>query len=290
MDFVIHLKEREPDIEDSTIQGYRSHANNMFEGIMDVPLSSLTEEILQQAIVAEMNKKNKRRSGILSPKTVRDRWALVSATLKYYMPGKSFHVKLPKKVKPEMRDLPTPKEVFDVVKGTDLELPVLLAIWLSFSLSELKGLTKSESISRNGEFITVRKTSVKLNDGYHTKDKGKTSDRVRRHRLPPYLKQLIDQVDGDVIVPMDGNTMYKKLTKMIKEAGLPHTCIHDLRHINATVMSELQIPEKIQQERGGWSTDYVMKRVYQEKLSGSRERADNKINTYFNKELNIPEN
>lgn len=33
-----------------------------------------------------------------------------------------------------------------IVKGTDMELPALLAMWLSFTASEILGLTKSKSL------------------------------------------------------------------------------------------------------------------------------------------------
>jgi integrase len=57
---------------------------------------------------------------------------------------------------------------------------------------------------------------------------------------------------------------------------------HDLRHLNASVMMTLGIPDKYAMERGGWSTDNVLKSVYQHTFSTERVVVDNKIDSYFN--------
>ena len=55
-----------------------------------------------------------------------------------------------------------------------------------------------------------------------------------------------------------------------------------LRHVNASVMLMLNIPDKYAMERGGWSTDYILKSVYQQTYSSQRELVDQKIDSYFN--------
>ena len=56
---------------------------------------------------------------------------------------------------------------------------------------------------------------------------------------------------------------------------------HDLRHLNASVMLMLGVPDKYAIERGGWSTEYVLKNVYQQTFSSERQRIDNLIDDYF---------
>ena len=56
---------------------------------------------------------------------------------------------------------------------------------------------------------------------------------------------------------------------------------HDLRHLNASVMHALNIPDKYAMERGGWETDHIMKTVYQETLSEERRKVDEVIDGYF---------
>ena len=56
---------------------------------------------------------------------------------------------------------------------------------------------------------------------------------------------------------------------------------HDLRHLNASVMALLRIPDKYAQDRGGWKTDYVMKKVYTQTFPEARVQVDDKIDNYF---------
>ena len=46
-------------------------------------------------------------------------------------------------------------------------------------------------------------------------------------------------------------------------------------------MAMLRIPDKYAQERGGWSSDRVMKNVYTHTFSEEREKVDETIDNYF---------
>jgi integrase len=60
---------------------------------------------------------------------------------------------------------------------------------------------------------------------------------------------------------------------------------HDLRHMNASVMLQLGVPDKYAMERGGWSTDSTLKQVYQHTFDEKRNEIDSQIDDYFNKLL-----
>ena len=49
----------------------------------------------------------------------------------------------------------------------------------------------------------------------------------------------------------------------------------------------LRIPDKYAEERGGWSSDNVMKRVYTHTFSDERMAVDQKIDAYFENSLGI---
>ena len=57
---------------------------------------------------------------------------------------------------------------------------------------------------------------------------------------------------------------------------------HDLRHLSASVMLMLNIPDKYTMERGGWSTNSTLKSVYQHTFSDERKKVDKKIDEYLN--------
>ena len=74
-----------------------------------------------------------------------------------------------------------------------------------------------------------------------------------------------------------------RFQRLLVDAGLPKMRFHALRHVNASVMAEEDIPTVIAQERGGWKTDSTMKRVYTHTFTASRLEADKKINARFEK-------
>ena len=216
-------------------------------------------------------------SGNHSPKTVQIEFGLISSTLKRFCPDLSFSVSLPKKSR-RIRTLPLPKDVYAAVHGTEIELPVLLAMWLSFTMSEIRGLTKSKSI--DGDYITIREVLVHVGGEDIRKDLAKEITRNRRHRMPKYIKDLIDQVDGDIIVPITEKALSYRFRKCMERNDMDIT-FHDLRHINASLMAVLKIPDKYAQERGGWKTDHIMKSVYTETFSEERQKVDEIIDGYF---------
>ena len=238
----------------------------------------ITDRMLQNAINEEMQRKPLNRTGTVSPKTVRNENGLIASTLRKYRGDRSFNVDLPKKAR-RIRTLPLPETVYRAVHGTDIELPVLLAMWLSFTMSEIRGLTKSKSL--DGDYITIREVLVHVGGEDIRKDLAKEITRNRRHRMPERIKELIDQVEGDVIVPISEKTLSYRFKKCMERNGMEGITFHDLRHINASVMAILRVPDKYVQERGGWKTDHIMKSVYTETFSEERQRVDDVIDGYF---------
>ena len=61
---------------------------------------------------------------------------------------------------------------------------------------------------------------------------------------------------------------------------------HDLRHLNASIMLMLGIPDKYAMERGGWATDNILKSVYQQTFTSERKKIDKIVDGYFNGIIN----
>ena len=263
----------------SSIYRYEKIRKRSFQDIMDIPLVRITDNILQEAVNREMERTPLNRSGTVSPKTVQNEYGLIASTLRRYRPDHYFAVDLPKKAR-RIRTLPLPENVYTAVYGSQIELPVLLAMWLSFTMSEVRGLTKSKSI--DGDYITIREVLVHVGGEDIRKDLAKEITRNRRHRMPEYIKNLIDQVEGDVIVPISEKALSYRFRKCMEKNGMPGITFHDLRHINASMMAMLKIPDKYAQDRGGWKTDHIMKSVYTEVFSEERQRVDALVDEYFN--------
>ena len=259
----------------ATVAGYQKIRRTAFRPLMDVKIEDLDEKLLQEEINREANRMGRR--GVISPKTVSNEWGLISSAL-WHVSRVKWDVRLPKRPR-KFKDYPEPKQVMDAVKGTEVELPVMLALWLSFSISEIRGLRWSDL--KNG-VITINRVMVDVDGHPVVKDAAKAEMRKRRHRLPPYILQLIEDADRSsiYIVPQDRTWIYYHFRKLMDEAGLGIT-FHDLRHLNASVMLQLNIPEKYAMERGGWKTPNVMKSVYQHTFSAERVAVDDMVDEYF---------
>ena len=275
----------------TTVQGYRVIRRNAFPNLMNVKLKDLDEDLINDAIIDEQVRTHNRWEGNTKPvsaKCIRNEWGLVSSVLHRYWPHINFYlIDLPK-VNERTVELPSAKAVFNLVKGSSIELPVLLAMWLSFSLSEVRGLTRSGSISQDGNYITINQVVVDVNGKPVVKSEAKNDARKRRHRIPAYIQGLIDQLpdDQDALVSISGQALSGRWNAMQKKAGWdPVITFHDLRHMSASIMALLRIPDKYAQERGGWKTDRVMKKVYMNTFSEERVRVDDLIDDYFDEIL-----
>jgi len=262
----------------TTIDGYRKILRTDFQDILDKKLSRITPRMLD-ASVREMCTRKNARGGSLSPKTIKNNWAFISEVLKRYAPDLERDVILP-----EVKNHPTvirdEKEIIRAVIGTSVELPCLLAAWLSLSMSEIKGLTKSKSIQ--GDYLIVGAETVVYSEGREIrKAGGKEATRTRTLRMPLHIQNLIAQVPGDIIVPESANSITRRYRTVLKKAGVPYLKFHGLRHLNASIMADLQIDRATARERGGWANNTIMDRIYTHSLAESRERADEKMEGYF---------
>lgn len=274
-----YIESRSNILSPSTISGYKNIQKNGFQGIMYIPLKKLTQELLQEAVNEEANRKSTstRNKGTISAKTVKNNYGLIRAVINEYEPNINTSVKLPA-VQKVIKELLPPEVIFQAFKGTDIELPVLMAMWLSFSMSELRGIRKSEMIDG---YVIIRRTIIDVDGESVEKDTTKAYDRTRKHKLPEYIKNLVDECPTDYICPYSCRALYSRFSRRLKELGLPHMSFHDLRHVNASVMHMLNIPDKYAMERGGWSSDNIMKGVYTHTFSSERKHFDNIIDGYF---------
>ena len=70
---------------------------------------------------------------------------------------------------------------------------------------------------------------------------------------------------------------------MLAKNNISHMRFHDLRHVNASVMLKLNIPNKYAAERMGHATEDMLKNVYQHTLSQDMKSINQTVNDYFDK-------
>lgn len=270
----------------STIIGYKKIVNNQYKSIMDLPICKITDDVLQDAVDEECKVISK-RGNKYAPKTIKAGYFFISDVLN------ANHIKHKTPRLPEQKRIPvqilTAEQVYSAVKGTEIELPCLLAMWMTFTISEIRGFTKSKSIV-NGK-ISVVETVVDVDGKPVRKQCGKEEERTRTQTIPHYIMQLIDSVDGDVICPLSSQAVNKRLQRLLIKSGYPPIMsFHKLRHIAASTEAALNIPSAYIQERGGWKSDHIMKTVYTHTFTEERKAADAKVDAFFESIVSVNAN
>ena len=192
-------------------------------------------------------------------------------------------IKLPKLIK-NTKELPSFETLFAIVKDTSIELPVLLAAWLSLRIGEVIGL-QFRDVDMADHTISIRRTIIRTDDGFKVREGCKTEKSCRQLELPNYILDMIKAVphedETDHIIPLTRKAVYSRFKRLMNKNNIDMT-FHDLRHLNASIMLMLGIPDKYAMERGGWATDSILKSVYQQTFSSERIKIDKMIDGYFN--------
>ena len=226
------------------------------------------------SIQAEVN----RMTALFAPKTVHNAHGLLSAALKIYFPELHYNITLPK-IQKRMRVLPAAEQIIPLFRGSEIEIPFLLAVWLGLRVGEILPLRTSDF---SEGIIMIKSTIVTLSDGTHIeKDEAKTVESRRLLTVPEPILELVKQLPEGKITELDSRQIYGRFQKIMHNAGFYGVTFHDLRHVNASVMLMLGVPDKYAMERGGWSTTSTLKQVYQETFASERMAIDKKIDDYF---------
>lgn len=278
--YAAYLTSREGVLSPSTVAGYKRLERNTFQRLMPMQLSAITPELIQREISA-MTKSNK------SPKYIANAEGLLSSVLKQAMPGKQFNLRLPPKRKPNLRQ-PDDKEVGAIMaafRGSAVELPVLMALWMGMRLSEILG-ARHEDID-GGKLHICRAIVLDENNQPVEKDSAKTYAGDRWVSVPGYIAQLIAATgrDSGPLVTFSGAAIYKRFVRTLDQAGIPRCRFHDLRHINAAVMVRLGVDSKYAQERNGWASDRMYKQVYAYAMSDEMAAINESIDGYFGNKM-----
>ncbi len=265
-----YINSKENILSPTTIESYRKIKKNNLTELCDIPISKLEQDTVQK----HFNKLAMTKS----PKTLLNIHGLLASTINIYAPEIKLRTTLPKKQK-KINSFPEVSEIINVVKGTEIELPCMLAIWQGLRMSEIRGIRKSDI--RDG-ILTINRVMVTVKNKHIVKEETKTIESRRQLKLPEYILNLIDKVDGEYVTELSGNAIYKRFSRILKNNNIEHIRFHDLRHLNASVMLALGIPDKYAMERGGWSSTSVMKSVYQHTFNAERQAVDEKIDCFFN--------
>ena len=266
-----YISSKQNVLSPSTIDSYRRYKKNNLAELCDIPLKELNQITIQKHFNMLALKK--------SPKTVCNAHGLLVSVLNVYAPDIHLHTTLPKKKK-QIKHLPDVSTVLQAVIGSKIELPCLLALWGGLRMSEIRGAKISDV---HDGILHVHNVIVTVDGQNVEKDMTKTVESTRMIRLPQRLQDLISALPSEQVylTTLSGQGLYKRFSRLLAKHGIEHMTFHDLRHMNASVMLALGVPDKYAQERGGWSSPHIMKSVYQHTFSKERMAVDDMIDEYF---------
>lgn len=264
----------------STLRGYTIMARRHLQGLMPIRLNRLNNTLIQQAINAEAK--------TASPKYVRNLHGLLSAVLREYYPSFQLTTSLPQKQIREQRFL-EPEQItvlLQAVRGNELEIPVLMGLWLGMRSSEITGLTWTDVDFQRGTIFIHRSKVRNADNAWIMKETTKNLSSTRSLHVPDYLLDLLRFSKGDAgpddpVVPIEGNCLWRRLQVILKRAGLPPIRFHDLRHTFASSCAVIGIPLEYAKQRGGWSTTTTMQKVYTHVMNSKQMEVDQQIDSFF---------
>lgn len=267
-----YLKVKEGVLSPSTIRGYVGLHKNYFTGPLGQKrLKDLTNTAIQ-VWVGDLSSK-------VSPKTVRNAYGLLSATLEMFHPELRLKITLPAKQKPELycpsdEDV---KKLLSYVKDKELELAILLAAFGPLRRGEICALTDADI---HGNVVEVSKSMVLSSDGLWIVKQPKTYGSYRSIEFPPFVIEKMSGMKGRIIKATPDQITHR-FGRAVLHSGIHHFRFHDLRHYSASIMHAIGVPDQYILQRGGWVSDNVMKSVYRNTIDLETVRQTKKINQHF---------
>ena len=259
----------------ATLKGYAVILRNRFPSLMDANAATITLRDIQRAVNAE--------AAEVSAKTVRNAVGLLKPALRDYtqdIDWRSLRLPARQKHAPTVLEADELARLFAAIRGTELELAVLLAAWLGLRRSEILALTPAD-FDRKHKTVAIRSALVQSDDAPLVKKDPKTFSSARVISCPDYILALVPEEGTERVCPRYADYYRKALRRVCKAEGLPICGMHDLRHTNASVMLSLNIADKYAMERGGWSSNATMKNIYQHTMRGESEAVGKRIDAFF---------
>ena len=262
----------------ATVRGYKTIRANCLQSIMRLTVSELTQEAIQRAVSAD--------AVHLSPKTVRNAYGLLRASMAVYAPDKKISARMPQKEPAQVR-APSEDDVekmLDAARGTEMEIPIMLGAFCGMRRSEIAGLRWSDIDIKTG-VIRIRRAEVLGADGKFHEKAPKTITSARDILAPQIvidaLSSARESSTTDRVTSLDAGSISWKFRTIIKHAGVEHYRFHDLRHYLVSVMIAQGVPIRYISEYVGHSTETTTARIYTHIMASKKFDVDRSIKEYF---------
>lgn len=257
-----YIDAKEPVLSPSTVRGYRGMMP-YYTGF-NMKIKKLTTKDMQ-VFISDL-------SLTLSPKTVRNIYALLLCAVQFYNPDATFKVTMPQK-KVNRKESPSDEDIkrlYDAASD-QMKLCILLG---------MRGIRRGEICALKYEDIKngvahIHSDKVKNADGkWIIKEipKNSTSDR--------FIPVPIGSGTG-FIISWTPDSITKRFIELRNSLGLSIR-FHDLRVYFASTAAVLQVPDIYTSDLGGWKRGGgTMKKVYQNNIKSMSDYYSKKIETHL---------
>lgn len=236
-----------------TIKEYRGIRKRSFQAISNKRVDMLTDEQVQEEINT--------MSRTLSPKTVRNVYALLVSSVRMFRSDFNPPVSLPQRTKTEML-IPQDDAVKSLLSASTgaLHTAILLSAVLGLRRSEICALEWRDL--RDGR-LRVNKAMVLNADKQWVIKTTKTTSSTRSLELPSVVIEYFDTLSkSERIVPVTPDGITYRFIELRDKLHLT-VRFHDLRHHYASTLLEMGVPDLYAMRRMGHSTPNMLKVVYQ---------------------------
>ncbi len=213
-----------------------------------------------------------------TPKYLKNIYSLIHSAIKFVNPYANFVVTFPKK-EPIERNIPTDEEVKLLMDNADeeLRLAIMLAAFGTLRRGEICSLSYEDI---DGNTIHIHTDMVLTSDKeWVIKNIPKTASSDRFVPLPQFVIDEMGTGEGRIL-NINPTIITVRFIRLRDSLGLKCR-FHDLRHYAASIMHSIGIPDQYIMERGGWSSDAILKSVYRNVLKDKNNEFTDKTNEYF---------
>lgn len=288
-----------PNLAPNTVSGYVTNIKKyILPHIGLVPLQKLVPLQIQKIYEAMQEKK-------LSPRTIRYVHTTLHEALQYafrmqLIPrNPSDFVSVPKQVKYKAAVYEEDEvlKMLQAAKDTDMEAPLNLSVGLGLRRGELLALKWSD-IDFEKKQLTICRNLVYVDGEYIFKspksESGNRTIEMPSSMIPVLKKHRREQMenklffgseykdDNLVCCKQDGSPYMPgryshKFSDFLKRNGLRQIRLHDLRHTNASLMLQYNVPAKVASQRLGHSSIGITLDLYSHVIGDLQTEAAQKI-------------
>lgn len=270
-----YIDDRDGVLSPKTVREYRTIRRNDLQGIMSVKLSKLTSAALQRAINTDAKAK--------APKTVHNAYGLFTSSIAYVAPDLKYSVNLPQREKPDIR-IPTEEELqalFEITRGTNMEVPVLLGATAGMRRGEIAALDLKKDIDYKSGEIKITKALAQNDADEWVLKKTKSTSGKRLVRIPPWVVERLQELREDYTMPT-ANAITKGFERNCAKLGFSFR-FHDLRHYYASSLIAVGAPVQYIMARMGHNTPDMVNKVYGHIMDAKDKEINTASDAWFDK-------